>query len=990
MDALEFHAYWNGEDVAALFQSIVGIIHSAPYLTLLLSVVLIGFVTAMTSAAIRNRGGDVIHWFFAAVFLYMALFVPKTTVTVIDERAGYAEAVDRVPLGIAFTASVSSTIGAWLAESFETAFTNVDAAKFTKFGLTFPERAAEALRNAGPLNPEVRAFTRTYVERCVTPELVDHPEKLQALMTAPDIPALINEASWVNPARFLMHQGTVLYCDAAGKTLLQMLREKEIPAQEKLLVTKLAGTENAIITAAVRQAVPESEALMYGVSRSMEESLMHSLLMSAIPDGIRAGAERSGAPLAAAVQMSKAQGNLASEISYRTMKDLATAFLPKIRNIIEFILIASSPIVFLMMVALGTEGARVLRTYVTLFLWLALWAPMAAIVNFLILHIDKEPMNQIVAQFGGVTMAAMSIIREEGATSQAIAGYVMLLIPVISFVLAKATDMGMVSLASSVMQPAQSAAAAQSSSLAMGNISAGNASVGNVASNNTTGNMFDQSIRRTDNARNQHTTPYGIVTRDTASGTVTGMQIQGIDLGYTPTTTMGTSSSLTNNIASSTGYSRTDGHGISRSETLGSGESTELQAGSAFNKSETTNHQVQEGISNSSTYTTGYTSSIRYGINSQASVSENAQALSQLHINAGGTPNSRSQNFIDDIPQTSNSITPAQNSYNTSSPHEPINTPQQITNAPSRTIDVLSSPTINNKQPISSPSSQRNKLPSKTAAFSSFDLQINTRSDISVNTNTGHSQATDFSDTSSQTKSTHENNTLNKSSTQSHSDTLANTHTFSHNTQEFSNHTSIWNGNNINWNSSQSATNTTTSDQTSDSGLRITIQNEYQAMQDYLRNMSHISNPEEALRELSTGKGRYAGAISFIGDHSDNSTINPTRNAPVEINPVEQKAQEFEQGRKDTELLTSSFNRNVAKDRASHQQNLESHHEDTTNKLAETTPYPQKKQELKDEFTNLKRAHEEFNKNVGVTETIDLAYLGGLFYNSPNKIKKQD
>lgn len=523
MITFDFYAYWNGEEVATLFSSVSGLFGSSAYHTLLAVAALAGFLAVAAIAAVRYRAGDMVQYFFAALLLYFVAFVPKATVVVIDERVAFTRAVDGVPLGVAFTAAVTSGVGHWATEAFETAFTDVDAARFSKFGMAFPERAAEAVRNAGPVVPEVRSLLKEYVARCVAPEVADKPEKLRELMAAPDIPTLLQNKTWVNPARLLMHEGDIVYCSDAWGTLEEKIRTKELPAQEKLLTAKLAGTEKDVIVAMVRQAIPESESLMYGVSRSMEESLKHSLLLNAIPEGIRTTADRSGTPLATAVQISKSQGNLASEISYRTMQTLAASFLPKFRNILEFILIAASPFVFLSMIIVGSEGGKVYRMYFTLFFWLALWAPMAAVVNFLILHVDRQPMNLLVEQFGGVTMAAMDLIRSEGATSQAMAGYVMTLIPVISFVIAKASDIGVTSLASSVMNPAQSAAAAQSSSLAMGNVSVGNVASGNLSANSTAMNGYDTSLKRVDGARYQNTTAWGSVTRDMNTGEVTGV-----------------------------------------------------------------------------------------------------------------------------------------------------------------------------------------------------------------------------------------------------------------------------------------------------------------------------------------------------------------------------------------------------------------------------------------------------------------------------------
>ena len=100
---------------------------------------------------------------------------------------------------------------------------------------------------------------------------------------------------------------------------------------------------------------------------------------------------------------------------------MARSALPKLRNILEFTVIGLWPMVFLMMLGTGAGGAMVCRAYFTLLISVSLWAPITAIINYLSLHLDMEPMNQLVNSAGGVTLAAATMIRDAGATSPAIA-----------------------------------------------------------------------------------------------------------------------------------------------------------------------------------------------------------------------------------------------------------------------------------------------------------------------------------------------------------------------------------------------------------------------------------------------------------------------------------------------------------------------------------------------------------------------------------------
>ncbi len=109
--------------------------------------------------------------------------------------------------------------------------------------------------------------------------------------------------------------------------------------------------------------LPHAESLLLGLSRSLDSSLKHSIMLQAIPEGVSSIAQLSGSPLSLAVNLAKAQGNLASEISYRTMSEIAKVSLPKIRNCIEFVIIAAFPLVFILIIAAGSNAGLIFRSF---------------------------------------------------------------------------------------------------------------------------------------------------------------------------------------------------------------------------------------------------------------------------------------------------------------------------------------------------------------------------------------------------------------------------------------------------------------------------------------------------------------------------------------------------------------------------------------------------------------------------------------------------
>lgn len=553
---MEFFAYWNGSQIRDLFEAVVAITGSADFTGLLKTIILFGFLCVITVCALRYRGLDAGSFIFAVALFYGVTLVPKTDLAINDERSGSVYVVSNVPLGLAFMASTTSHVGHWLTDIFEDTFAGVEAERFSRFGMVFPERAVNAILAAGPVTAQGRTLISDFNRNCVMPELIDYPQKIEALSTSGNLWQTIAQTGWVNPARKTQDTaGNWLGCDEAIAFIDNHMATKELPAIQKHLAMKLLPDQLDASTLILR-VLPQAESLLLGVSQSLASSIKHSVFMNTLQSDIDNVAALAGHPLATATALAKAQGNLSSEINYRTMAEIAKDALPKVRNSLEFIILASFPLIFIMVLAAGHMAGTILRSYLTLLVWIQLWAPISAVMNYLIIHTDSHPMNQIIAEYGANTIYAANLIREAGASSQAIAGFLTILAPVIAFAIAKGSDFATAQLAASVMAPAQSAAQSQGASLTSGNISLGNTSWGNVSTNTQSGNKNDRSMGFTDASMLQTASAYGSVTRN-GSGTVTGMSMTPVSMGVSSAMSLGeaNSQSATSSMSNSFGYS---------------------------------------------------------------------------------------------------------------------------------------------------------------------------------------------------------------------------------------------------------------------------------------------------------------------------------------------------------------------------------------------------------------------------------------------------
>lgn len=845
--ALDFYAYWNGSQVADVLQAVVGIVGTDGYRIGMSFLALAGFLTVMTVAAVRCRGGDVIRWFAATVFFFFVVFVPKVNVNVHDVRAMTVKTVANVPMGPAFVACATSQIGKWTAELFETAFADVDAARFTKFGAVFPERVVAALQTTGPVLPETRALLNPFIEHCIAPEILDSDAKLSALMQSTNLLSTVKTSGWLNPARFFLREdGTPLYCTDAISVIETQLKTVEIPAQERKLLVRLAdgSATDAVFETALRKAVPEAETLLLGISRSMSESLGHALLMTEIPKGLAdyAGTSAAGsgaAAFAASIELSKAQAHLSTEISFRTMGELVKVYLPKLRNLLEAVLIAAFPLVFLVLVGLGSQGGAVARMYAVLFIWISLWAPLAAVMNHLIVHMDAEPMNRLVAEYGGTTLLAADAVRVAGTTSQAMVGYLMIFIPIIAYAIAKGSEMGAVSLASSVLSPANSAAQAQSSSAAMGNVTTGANAQGSTTLGTVTTGKTDYSNVFSSPDTSRTTTPYGSVTRDFSTGDVTALQVVRSDLGVE------SSSAFTNTLSNQNMSSATAS--VASGATVASGSQQSFSTGSSTSAAHSTDTGTSSVVAQSgqTTYSSGSTYAESIDNRASSGFGQSGRVDESLGLRTSGSV--RAHGSIVDATSISNTPLAGQ-------PNQSVSAPE-VTLEGNEASDVLisvpgSTPSVSNLAASNSNNGVSKRQGSQVAQLMQGDAGL------AVSTSVGHDNSASTSQLTSSGNSWNQNSGFNRSDTESSQDAFQTAARAQTSSSDNASTTDTQSFNRQEQTSSGTNTSTGSSESRNRSGSVSTRTASDPMVRD--RVIDLYGSPEEALRGLSTVEGRRA------------------------------------------------------------------------------------------------------------------------------------
>ncbi len=486
------YAFWNGTAIYDVLNSVVLVTGGAQgdaYRQLMISVALVAIFVSLGVGLARLRATDTATAFMALTFFYGIFFLPTVTVYIDDVRKNQNYTVSNVPLGLALFGSVTSHIGWWLTETYETYFTAVDDEKFSHYGFLFGNRLVEELPMQEFMDPRNRHNMTEFVKNCVNPELVDNPAALTALVKSNDVWQFLSGATAgfsLNPGRITMYvpssgTATAVPCSGTGSAVELLGADGLADALTQLTyLGNRLHPGNATAASTIDTQVSNFESTLLGITRNAQETLRHYSMINML----RNASEQQGAIFASTA--AAAQLNT----SYLTMKTVAEGALPKLRNMIEIMIYAVFPIVFLIVIAAGALGGKVLTMYAMTAIWIHLWAPLYAVINSIMFNASRDAMNQVTGGTGG-TIENMSHLLQMTVSDQGMAGLMVISVPAIALAIVKGGAVAMSGVVNSLMSPAQSAAARVGSEVGMGNVSSGRVQWG--------GATFDSSVTRRGN-----------------------------------------------------------------------------------------------------------------------------------------------------------------------------------------------------------------------------------------------------------------------------------------------------------------------------------------------------------------------------------------------------------------------------------------------------------------------------------------------------------
>lgn len=485
--------FGNGEILKGVFDAIAMCLNSENG-TLYTPLIRIGMIFGVLWAAIFSIWGDVLKaWGKATlplIFIPPLLFIPSTTVYIHDVVSNYRDKVDHVPYGLAYVSHFISQIGYAITKQVDQVFADVEDLKYHKAGFLMASNLIQQAKTFRITNEDVASNMREFVCQCVayeamlgykyTFEDLRHSADLWELVSAR--PSKIRSFIWKQPHKVdeVGSPPQIINC-AEGVKRFNQLWAHELDRAKSVLGTKLFGHTNPLTAKQeFLKYLPTSYGFLSGISKSADQILKQQMMIHAVVDGI----EQKSTSLGNAPNFAARRAYLQQRSTYETLGAMASESLMTMKAVLEAIAYAS--FIFLVPLAILPFGVRILLSWLQTLLWLQMWAPLYAVLNFMM------SMGARVKSLGmlstsspeGVTLASSVGLMNLNADIAAMAGYLAMSIPFLAIALVKGVG-SFVHMASHLGNVSQGAAAQAAGDAVTGNYSFGNISQGNQQIANT-------------------------------------------------------------------------------------------------------------------------------------------------------------------------------------------------------------------------------------------------------------------------------------------------------------------------------------------------------------------------------------------------------------------------------------------------------------------------------------------------------------------------
>lgn len=452
----DVYSYGSGDFLRLVFNGVASIFGNADYAQAMSVSALIGFIAIMFMCAFDKAALNNFKWLIAIIFLYQAAVVPKQTVIITDRVIpANSSVVSNVPLGLAMTAGFFSSVSDYLTRTFETVFAPPNGLKYSTSGMLFGHRLLDASKDASIPNERTYLNFSDFFATCIVVDGIGNNRfTWEDVMKSNDLVTFFSTKPAINAASFLYRNSlgvkSILPCRSGFSNYLKADLNNLSNDIIARMATNLVGQTGSAAAARLKISSDMQSVLNYltGVNKSASTSAVQFALSNAITGGLTTISKQVN-DNNTMLGLVMARAEVERQTTYKAMGAVAGEKLPLLRGLFEAFIYAIFPIVILMALVIPT---KVPMAYVKTLIWINLWPPLYALINFAAQYHSRGALTDIASLSGGFSAIANTKMQLYVTDMADTAGYMASSIPIIAWMFVSGSGALASSLADRVMK----------------------------------------------------------------------------------------------------------------------------------------------------------------------------------------------------------------------------------------------------------------------------------------------------------------------------------------------------------------------------------------------------------------------------------------------------------------------------------------------------------------------------------------------------------
>ena len=461
----EVITFAGGDWLRMIFNGVAMIFGKDDYWVALRIVALASFTAIMLKVAFSKDGLHNVRYMLALIFFINVALLPKTNVIITDKAVPANSAVvGNVPIGLAAISSVVSQFGFFLSKAVETATALPGQARYTVTGYGFYSQLMGSFNGIRITNPNTIESYRQFFNSCIIVDGIGHKRfTFDDLMGAGNLDQFLRTNVNNNVAGFTYTSTTgaksFQYCMDGYNLISQDLtgsvdtairnsslsfvdRYKDLNAATQLVQNSMTQIMQTFTKTAINNAALSKQYMLYNeldssVSRMAAEVSDESMQNYII-----------------------AKANLERTKSFSAVGRIAADKLPLLKIILEGIIYGVFPLVAMIAIV---SPAQVSMLYARIIVWIALWTPMFAILHTAQTYFAVNHLTSLTALNNGLSPNAISGLNHYLSEASDTAGYLMVSLPVIAWLIVSSSGAMLASLTTRLGQGYEKSAEAAAS-----------------------------------------------------------------------------------------------------------------------------------------------------------------------------------------------------------------------------------------------------------------------------------------------------------------------------------------------------------------------------------------------------------------------------------------------------------------------------------------------------------------------------------------------